>query len=290
MIIQLEQTHIARHFNKAARTYDSVAVLQQQVGKYLLERLQGIRCSPQIILDLGCGTGYFEPFLNKLYPTAKIVGLDKSSGMLSQAQLKETKYSLGGINWVNGYAEKLPFRDHSFELIYSNLMLHWSSNFIECLKEIHRILKPEGLLLFSMVGPDTLQELRYCWKTVDEHPHVHQFVDMHDIGDNLLQTSFAHSVMDVEYFTLLYAEALDLMRELKKLGVQNIAKNRQRGLTSKGTLKKLIQTYEGFRSQEGKLPATWEIIYGHAWSAEKQSEKPKEVDEIKIPINCIIRG
>ncbi len=290
MIIQLEQTQISQRFNKAASTYDAVAVLQQQVGKSLLERLRGIRCCPQTILDLGCGTGYFSPFLKELYPTAKIVGLDKSSGMLAQAQLKETECQLRGINWVNGCAENLPFSDHSFELIYSNLMLHWSNNFIECLKEIHRILKPEGLLLFSMVGPDTLQELRYCWKMIDEHPHVHQFVDMHDLGDNLVQASFAHSVMDIDYFTLLYAEALDLMRELKKLGVQNIAKNRQRGLTSKGVLKKLIQAYEDFRSKEGKLPATWEIIYGHAWSVEKHSQNQKGIDEIKIPINSIIRG
>lgn len=290
MVIPLEQTQIARRFNKAASTYDPVAVLQQQVGKSLLERLRGIRCCPQTILDLGCGTGYFEPLLKELYPTAKIVGVDKSSGMLSQAQLKETEHPLRGINWVNGCAENLPFSNHSFELIYSNLMLHWSNNFIGCLKEIHRILKPEGLLLFSMVGPDTLQELRYCWKMVDEYPHVHHFVDMHDLGDNLLQTSFAHSVMDIEYFTLLYAEALDLMKELKKLGVQNIAKNRQRGLTAKGVLKKLVQAYEGFRSKEGKLPATWEIIYGHAWSVEKLSENQKGIDEIKIPINSIIRG
>lgn len=286
MIIQFDQTQIAQRFNKAAKTYDPVAVLQQQVGKSLLTRLRGIRCQPQTILDLGCGTGYFESFLKELYPTAKIIGLDKSDGMLAQAQLKEAEYQLKDIHWVNGCAEDLPFSDHSFELVYSNLMLHWSNNFVKCLKEIHRILKPEGLLLFSMVGPDTLQELRYCWKTIDEQPHVHQFVDMHDLGDNLLQTSFAYPVMDIEYFTLLYSEALDLMKELKKLGVQNIAQNRQRGLTSKGALKKLIRTYESFRSEEGKLPATWEIIYGHAWSIEKQCG----IDEIKIPLNSIIRG
>ncbi|MCZ6924090.1 MAG: malonyl-ACP O-methyltransferase BioC [Rickettsia endosymbiont of Ixodes persulcatus] len=290
MIIQLDQTQIAQRFNKAASTYDPVAVLQQQVGKSLLERLQGIRCQPQTILDLGCGTGYFEAFLKKLYPTAKIIGLDKSNGMLTQAQVKEKKYQLTDIHWVNGNAENLPFSDHSFELVYSNLMLHWSNDFIKSLKEIRRILKPEGLLLFSMVGPDTLQELRYCWSTIDEQPHVHLFADMHDLGDNLHQTPFVDPVMDVEYFTLLYSEALDLMKELKKLGVQNIAKNRHRGLTSKGTLKKLIQAYECFRTKEGKLPATWEIIYGHAWVAEKQSQKQNGFDEIKIPLSSIIRG
>ncbi|MGC1854379.1 MAG: malonyl-ACP O-methyltransferase BioC [Candidatus Aquirickettsiella sp.] len=287
MITQLDETQIARRFNKAANTYDPVAVLQQRVGKSLLERLQGIRCQPQTILDLGCGTGYCEAFLKKLYPTAKIIGLDKSNGMLAQAK---EKHQLTNINWVGGCAENLPFSDHSFELVYSNLMLHWSNDFTKSLKEIRRILKPEGLLLFSMVGPDSLQELRNCWRAIDNQPHVHVFVDMHDLGDNLLHTPFVDPVMDVEYFTLLYSEALDLMKELKKLGVQNIAKNRQRGLTSKGTLKKLIQSYEYFRSPEGKLPATWEIIYGHAWAAKKKLEKQNDFSEIKIPLSSIIRG
>jgi malonyl-CoA O-methyltransferase len=290
MIIQLDETKIAQRFNKAANTYDPVAVLQQQVGRSLLERLKGIHCQPQTILDLGCGTGYCEAFLKKLYPAAKIIGLDKSNGMLGQARAKEKAFQFPEVHWVGGCAENLPFSDHGFELVYSNLMLHWSNDFTQSLKEIRRILKPEGLLLFSMAGPDTLQELRYCWRTIDDQPHVHPFVDMHDLGDNLLQTTFVDPVMDVEYFTLLYSEALDLMKELKKLGVQNSAKDRQRSLTSKGTLKKLIQAYEGFRNPEGKLPATWEIIYGHAWTAEKKSEKQNNFSEIKIPLNSIIRG
>jgi malonyl-CoA O-methyltransferase len=289
MITQLDEIQIARRFSKAAKTYDEVAVLQRRVGKSLLERLAGIRCKPKTILDLGCGTAYFTAFLEKLYPTAKVIGLDKSTGMLAQAQVKE-KNRLTGVHWVCGYAENLPFSDHSFELVYSNLMLHWSNDFSKSLNEIRRILKPGGLLLFSMVGPDTLQELRHCWRTIDDYPHVHIFIDMHNIGDNLLQTPFVDPVMDVEYFTLLYSEALDLLNELKKLGVQNLSKDRQRGLTSKGTLKKLLQAYESFRSQAGKFPATWEIIYGHAWAAEKKPQEQNSLDEIKIPLTSIIRG
>jgi len=288
MITQLDEIQIVHRFNKAAKTYDEVAVLQQRVGESLLERLQGIRCKPQTILDLGCGTGYFGAFLKKLYPTAKITGLDKSNGMLAQAQAKEKAYQLTDIHWVCGCAENLPFSNHSFELVYSNLMLHWSNDFSKSLNEIRRILKPGGLLLFSMVGPDTLQELRHCWRAIDNYSHVHLFVDMHDLGDNLLQAPFVDPVMDVEYFTLLYSEALDLMRELKKLGVRNLAQDRQRGLTSKGALKKLLQAYEDFRSQ-GKLPATWEIIYGHAWVAEKKSSRQNNPNEIKIPLNSFIR-
>lgn len=290
MIIQLDEIQISHRFDKASKSYDEVAVLQQRVGKSLLERLQGIRCQPRTILDLGCGTGYFAAFLKKLYPTAKIIGLDKSNGMLTQAQVKEKKHRLIDTHWVCGCAENLPLSDHSVELVYSNLMLHWSNDFSKSLNEIRRILKPGGLLLFSMVGPDTLQELRHCWRTIDSHPHVHLFVDMHDLGDNLLQTPFIDPVMDVEYFTLLYSDALDLLKELKKLGVQNLAKDRHRGLTPKGALRKLLQSYECFRSPKGKLPATWEIIYGHAWAAEKEPQRQNNINEIKIPLNSIIRG
>lgn len=290
MMIPLDEAQITCRFNKAAKTYDRVAVLQQHVGKSLLERLQGIRCQPRTILDLGCGTGYADVFLKKLYPDAKIIGLDKSIGMLRQAQGKEKEHQRTDIHWIQGCAEYLPFSDHSVELVYSNLMLHWSNDVAKSLDEIKRILKPEGLLLFSMVGPDTLKELRHCWRAIDDKPHIHLFADMHDLGDSLLQTPFVDPVMDVDYFILLYSDAVDLMRELKKLGVRNVAEDRQRGLTSKGSLKKLIQVYESFRSQEGKLPATWEIIYGHAWAAEKKTKKQTDFSEIKIPLSRIIRA
>lgn len=289
MINKLDDIQIANRFNKAAKTYDTAAVLQQRVGETLLNRLKEIRCQPQAILDLGCGTGYLTAFLKKIYPTANLIGLDKSIGMLKEAQFKENKHQLSDMYWVGGYAENLPFNDHSFELVYSNLMLHWSNDFSRSLNEIRRVLKPGGLLLFSVVGPDTLQELRHCWKAIDDYTHVHLFLDMHDLGDNVLHTSFVDPVMDLEYFTLLYSETLDLLRELKKLGVQNLSKDRRRSLTPKGTLKKLLHAYENFRDPAGKLPATWEIIYGHAWSAEKKS-RPSCLDEIKIPLKRIIRS
>ena len=288
MLNQLDEKKIAFRFNKAAHTYDKVAVLQRTVGSALLERLKGIRLQPHTILDLGCGTGYFSSFLREAYPMAEIVGFDKSEGMLKQAQSKEQKDKFSKLHWLGGQAESLPFRDHSFELIYSNLMLHWSTDFSATLNELHRILKPGGLLLFSIVGADTLKELRYCWAQVDANPHVHIFPDMHDLGDALLQVAFSDPVMDVDYFTLLYADTFSLMKDLKSLGVQNLSIDRHRGLTSKKSLQTLIQSYEAFRNATGKLPATWEIIYGHAWAAlEKVVEADQSAQEVKIPINAI---
>jgi malonyl-CoA O-methyltransferase len=286
MLNQLDEKKIAFRFNKAAHSYDQAAILQRIVGNALRERLQGIRLQPQTILDLGCGTGHCAISLKEAYPFAKIVGLDRSYGMLKQAQFKIQKDELSEIHCLGGQAEVLPFREHSFELVYSNLMLHWSTDFLAALKELRRILKPGGLLLFSLVGADTLKELRYCWAQADDNPHVHVFPDMHDLGDSLLQAKFVDPVMDVEYFTLLYSNVFYLMKDLKELGVQNLSIDRQRGLTSKKALQTVIQSYETFRNPEGKLPATWEVIYGHAWSQEVL-EIDRSSNEIKIQIDDI---
>lgn len=288
MLNELDKKKIAFRFNKASLSYDKAAVLQRTVGSALVERLQGIRLKPLTILDLGCGTGHATSFLKKTYPLAEVIGFDKSLGMLKKAYTQTTNDGFFKFHCLGGQAESLPFRSHSFELIYSNLMLHWSTDFLVTLNELRRVLKPGGLLLFSIVGADTLKELRYSWAQVDDKPHVHVFPDMHDLGDSLLQTTFVDPVMDVDYFTLLHSDLFSLMNDLKALGVQNLSVDRHRGLTSKRSLQMLIQAYDMFRTSAGKLPATWEIIYGHAWAATQKAVKTTQrSNEIQILVNEI---
>ena len=284
MLTELDKKKIIFYFNRAAASYDSVAALQPTVGNTLLQRLAGIRLQPQTILDLGCGTGQASLRLQSTYPTAQIIAFDKAAAMLKQGQYKAPSVHNARLHWLNGEAESLPFRNHSIDLVYSNLMLHWSNDFAGTLSEIKRILKPNGLLLFTLVGTDTLKELRSCWAQADNRPHVHVFPDLHDIGDILTQVNFSDSVLDIEHFTLRYATVVDLMRDLKQLGAQNTATERHRALTSKKALRTVVDAYECFRDSQGKLPATWEIVYGHAWATALFAKPITTPSEMSIPI------
>jgi malonyl-CoA O-methyltransferase len=162
-------------------------------------------------------------------------------------------------------AERLPFADSSFDLVFSNLMLQWCVELEVVFTELQRVLRPGGLLLFTSFGPDTLHELRGSWQQVDGYSHVNAFADMHDVGDALLRTRFADPVMDVERLTVTYADVWKLMRELKQIGAHNVTLGRPRGLTGKARMQRLVGAYEHYRSQ-GVLPASYEIVNGHAWS------------------------
>ncbi|WP_455209420.1 malonyl-ACP O-methyltransferase BioC [Kaarinaea lacus] len=254
-------------FNKAANTYDDVAALQREVGKRLLERMEIVRLEPRTIVDIGCGTGDTTFKLAHTYKQAQVIGMDFAEQMLVKTRSKFTlRQKLTGRRpgLVCGDAEQLPLADHSVDLIFSNLTLQWCNDLNSTFAEFRRILKPGGLLMFSSLGPDTLKELRDSWRAIDNRYHVHPFIDMHHVGDALLRARLADPVMDMEYFTLTFKDGYQLMRELKMLGAHNAAADRPHNLTGKTHLRQMLHAYERYRN-DGKLPATYEVVYGHAW-------------------------
>jgi malonyl-CoA O-methyltransferase len=154
-------------------------------------------------------------------------------------------------------------------MVWSNLALQWVNDPPRTFAEMRRVLMPGGLLMFSTFGPDTLKELRQTFGTLDGHAHVNRFLDMHDIGDALMRAGFAAPVMDMEKVTLTYDDLAGLMRDLKALGAHNANQGRGRGLLGKSAWQRLQQQYEALR-RDGKLPATYEVVYGHAWKGEKK--------------------
>lgn len=258
----LNKAQLRKSFERAAAQYDQVAVLQREVCGRLLERLALMRIAPAVVLDLGAGTGHSTQGLAHHYRKARMIALDLAPAMLRHTRRRSPWWRAWQL--VCGDAECLPLADASCDLIFSNLSLQWCENTAMTFAELRRVLRPGGLLLFSTLGPDTLKELRASWAVADGHSHVNAFIDMHDVGDALLQARFADPVMDMEQLTMTYADAFALMRDLKTLGAHNVTAGRAHALTGKNRLKTMLAAYEGLR-RDGVLPATYEVVYGHAW-------------------------
>ncbi|MBA2654178.1 MAG: malonyl-ACP O-methyltransferase BioC [Gammaproteobacteria bacterium] len=273
---------IQKSFNSAVDTYDEAAFFQREVADRLIERLDYIRIEPKYILDLGAGTGYATSLLEKKYKKAKVIVFDIAEKMLQKS--KQNKRWFDRKRYLCGDADHLPFADKSMDLIFSNLMLHWTHDIDKTIQEVHRILKPNGLFLFSTLGPDTLYELRQSWQSIDAGVHVHYFTDMHNIGDFLQKASFADSVVDMEFITITYNDLKKVLLDLKDLGTHNIAPDRSRGLTGKAKFNKFVHAYEKYRNPEGLIPVTYEVIYGLGWRREVD---PLQIQEISIPIGSI---
>jgi len=253
-----------RAFEKAALAYDEAAVLQREVATRLVERLEYMLLEPAVVLDAGVGTGYCTLDLVQRYPAAKIVALDIASAMLQQTRIKLEKEK--NISYLASDVENIALADNSIDLIVSSLTVQWCNDFNKAFAEFNRVLKPGGCILFSSFGPDALKELRHCWYKVDSDHHVNSFIDMHHVGDALLQAGFEDPVMDNETITITYNDVYQIMRDLKTIGAHNVLNGRRHSLTGKKRLQAMVAEYETFRS-DGVLPMSYEIVYGHAWTA-----------------------
>ncbi|HHT0594046.1 TPA: malonyl-ACP O-methyltransferase BioC [Legionella anisa] len=276
---------ISKAFNQHAAEYELAAKVQQEIGLRLLDRLQYLSIKPQRILDLGCGPGFFSYELMQIYPKAQIVGLDLAHFMLIQAQKKQSwrrKWSL-----VAADMRQMPFATGTFDLIFANQVIHWGGPLTPVFREMNRVMKANGCLMFTTLGPDTFKELKYAWSEVNDYAHVNEFADMHDIGDCLMSEHFLEPVMDMELLAVHYETLPKLLHALKAQGVKNINPQRNQGLTGKMAWRQFEQNYSALQTEKGKYPLTYEVVYGHAWKGEHR--KTQLGIETMIPISQIVR-
>jgi malonyl-CoA O-methyltransferase len=283
---RIDATRVRRSFGSAAGGYDAAAVLQARVRDELLSRLDVVRLEPSVVLDLGSGTGHAALALKRRYRSSQVVALDMAMGMLAEAGRRQTL--LRRFRRVCADASALPLRAASVDLVVSNLMLQWCNDPHVVFAECRRVLRPGGLLTFTTFGPDTLVELRRAWAAADGLTHVNRFIDMHDLGDALLRSGLAEPVMDVERYTLTYDAVGELMRDLKAIGARNANAGRPKGLTGRGALARMSAAYEEFR-RDGRLPATYEVVYGQAWCPLDPARSTGKAGEIVVPIGRIGR-
>lgn len=264
----VDAARVRRGFERAAPTYAAASPLEAEIGRRMLARLDYIRATPHRILDAGAGPAREAAALRARYPQAVLVTLD-----VSIAMLRTGRRPRGLRDWLRRRAAplpvaadfaRMPLPGASIDLLWSNMALHWASVPSTALCEFARVLAPDGLLMFSTLGPDTLKELRLAAGAA----RVHSFTDMHDIGDTLVGAGFAAPVMDAETVTLTYADPEGLLADLRRSGQTLARSDRARGLRGRRFLERLrAQIVE--QAGGGRVTATFEVVYGHAWRGQR---------------------
>ncbi|VVE75315.1 methyltransferase domain-containing protein [Pandoraea sputorum] len=280
-------------FDRRAPNWQDADFLMREVASRLASRLDYIKLKPKRVLDAGCGTGGDLQNFGERYPDAYRVGLDASFGMAKAAAAagatsgwRRLLRSAPPYGVVQADFAALPFASRAFDLVWSNLALHWYREPHRVIPEWHRVLTTDGLLMFSAYGPDTLRELRAAWAEVDGLPHALEPTDMHDLGDMMVASGFDTPVTDMERLTLTFESPDTLLRDVRLLGV-NPQPERRQGLMGRARLAALRAALERQRGPDGTIALTFELVYGHAW---KIPEKTDAAGNAVVRLQDIGRG
>jgi malonyl-CoA O-methyltransferase len=274
---------VRRQFDARAARFTRHDWLPREIGRRMVERLELMRVDVQRIADVGCGTGGAFDDLRRRFPEAQWLGIDLSLGMLRAgpppsgpvARFVRRLRPLAQAR-VCADAERLPLADASIDLVFSNLMLHWHPAPHRVIPEWRRILRVDGLLMFSCFGPDTLKELRRAVTAVEPRSRPMPYVDMHDFGDMLVAAGMATPVMDAEVLTLTFPDARAALREVSALG-GNPRHDRWPALWSSRRAHALLDALDARRGPDGRIALSFEVAYGHAWNPQPRAARTNTV-------------
>lgn len=260
----IDHSHVRRRFDRVAAGFDAADFVHTLTRDGLFARLEPMATTAKLVVDLGCGTGSARRQLEKSFAGALVIGCDLSLAMLLQASRKRRLFSRPGV--VQADALGLPFADQDVDVVFSNMVLPWIGDIAAAFAEVRRVLRKDGLFVFSTLGPDSLQQLRHAVQQADPASPVQNFPDMHDIGDAAIASGLREPVLDVDRLTVTYPTATALFADLKKTGAGNSLRNRRRTLSGKSRFQAVQQALDAGRSAD-MIGIDLEIVYGHCWGA-----------------------
>ena len=216
------------------------------------------------ILDLGCATGSACKALAKRFRGARIIAVDRSPEMLRQASRK--KGLLAKYSFLEASADAVPLADQSVDLVFCNQLLPWIDDAPLVFAEVNRLLRKDGLFVFASLGPDSFSELRHAWQTSDHGVHIHNFPDMHDLGDAAVRSGLSDPVLDVDRLTVRYANTAALFRDLTGSAARNCLSKRMLSLTGKDRFAAMTDALQPPGSKS-PIELQLELVYGHCWGS-----------------------
>lgn len=262
---ELRRADVQRRFDAAADTFDDADFVHRKTAEGLFERMRPMQLDVRQVLELGSATGKCSRQLASTFRSARVTSLDISAGMLRRGRSQKRFFSR--IREVQADAMQLPFADNSMDLIFANLLLPWIDDLAGCLAEVARVLRPEGLFLFSTLGPDSFAGLRHAWPDTDRYEHVNLFFDMHDVGDCLVRSGLCDPVLDVEHLQLHYSSVEKMLADLSASGARNTLKLRCRGLTGRRLFAAFREQLQHLAGDDG-AGLRLELVFGHAWGGQ----------------------
>ena len=250
----------------------------------MIERTEFRRHDPVRILDLGCATGSGTAALKKRFRKAQVIGLDASEAMLPYTRHRSSL--LKPIRPVCADLSALPFSERSADLVFSNLASYWCPEPMAMFSEIRRVMQPDGMFLFSTLGPASLLELRDAWAVVDQRVEVPVFADLLEIGDALMAAGFSAPVMDLEKLTLSYPTLDAMLDELEATGTSMLIRGWDLHASRREELEKAFAPLK----VDGKFPLSFELVYGTAFGPKDgQPRKTEEGDVATFSVDALLK-
>ena len=260
---KLNVADVRHRFDQAADSFNHADFLHRATFDGIMERLAPVVTAPSVIVDLGAATGTGSRRLAKEFRGARVVGLDASLKMLLQS--KRRRSWLSRVSELQGDANRMPLQTGCADLVIANMLLPWIDDLPGCLAEIARVLRKDGVFVFSSLGPDSLSEIRKAWGAVDQDAHVIPYPDLHDIGDAMVRAGLRDPVLDVDSLSVSYEDTASMYRDLTRCGARNCLEQRRRTLTGKQRFRAMESELRSCFA-DGRLTLHLELVYGHAWS------------------------